>query len=658
MDKVSGSNNNSAQVYASQNSTAVQQTNNNQAGETGRTAGSASEAQAPKDAAEIHVFHADDDADYAFEDPDYAGPVEYERSSANSVRDYLLNPGHEPLSPEEQKIQREADKKRFSFLTKMQKNHEAENTKEYKRINREEGKGKAKEFEEKAKINNAKYFQVVKHLIYNGGPQQPDQYDFSEAEVDELYQQITEQQPAAGLNIHNKLDYSNADPEEIAAGIEDYAVNDGYDVPEGFGRELVSACSEYGIDYGLALAVFEANGFDLTNGSIMGFESVNPADGGPVTWQEDLHNSAAMLARLLQNGRGSESVKSENLRPSSASDSIASQIGTIASQLGSPEWGAAVYDIYGNEVSPALAGIEGVQAADGPTQDFPPDYLERLDSLMEKQKSLPALKYDRGNKKQQQTLYKEIAKQEGFLDENGKPDVNKAQALVEARLQEVSEQYEGRAATCMTALTLMEIAADYGYKLAYCGTGGTENPSHLAKGIDPASHSDCCNWVSWNLDKGNPRDMYSLNVKQLRGYSREARPSDHNQTCIDTRNTRDVTQLRPGDPIVHTVDGDQNKHTALIQATVTDPGAPGGGYLIVSEASGHDAGVKLSKITFKQFADDGKGGYYTGVNADDVYNGTSDAYDPYLYDYLNHKDNGTAQKFFKYTYALPKGTAE
>ena len=453
------------------------------------------------------------------------------------------------------------------------------------------------------------------------------------------------------------MDYSKANPEDIAARAEDYAVSKGYDVPEGFGQELVAACSVYGIDYGLALSICEANGFNMTNGSLMGFESINSPNGEQVSWQEDLHNSVAMLAQLLQNGSESVPVSGEHLKPSSASDSIASQISTIASQLGDSDWARDVYNIYGNEVSPALAEVEGVQTANYPTTEFPDDYLKRLNILMKKQEKLPSLQYDRGNKNKQQTLYKVIAEREGFLDENGKLDENQARALVEARLQEVSEQYEGRAASCMTALTLMEIAADYGYKLAYCGTSSSENPAHMAKGIDPASHSDCCNWVSYLLDQGNPRDLYSLNVKQVRGYSKAERPSDHNQTRIDTLNTQDVSQLRPGDPIVHTVSGDPYKHTMLIQAVVEDPNEPGGGYFIVSEASCKDEGVKLSKLTFKKFANDGYGGYYTGVNADDVYNGTSDAYDAYLYDYSRH-DDSNAKKYFKYTYTLPQGTAE
>ncbi|MDO5295841.1 MAG: hypothetical protein Q4F00_04225 [bacterium] len=243
------------------------------------------------------------------------------------------------------------------------------------------------------------------------------------------------------------------------------------------------------------------------------------------------------------------------------------------------------------------------------------EYFQRLSAVMEKQENCQVL-YNNVKNTKQRNYIKNHTEDYISMKKNGYDDFydfmaehdgitkEEAKAYVESRLQEVKEQYEGRAVACMSALTIMEIAADYGVKLPY---NDASTPSHLAKDIDPAVESDCANFVSWALDQAHPDDIYSMNVGQLGlGYSNDD---------INVKNTKDYTSLQAGD--VYT---NGSQHAMMIVYN-----NPEKGIIILAESSDQLNGVQMRELTYEQAQKNRKDGY-TGVNASTVYDGTANCY--------------------------------
>lgn len=187
-----------------------------------------------------------------------------------------------------------------------------------------------------------------------------------------------------------------------------------------------------------------------------------------------------------------------------------------------------------------------------------------------------------------------MAKRDGISEDEAK-------AIVADRLEEVQKNYSGAGAACMSALTVMDIAADYGVKLKY---GAASTPSKLAKDIDPCNISDCRNFVSWALDKGFSDDIYSMNVGQLgMGYD---------ENGIHEKRTSDYSTLNAGDIIT-------KNSTHAMMMVYNDPDSK---TFIIAESSGHNNGVRLREVSYEKAKELG----YTGVSAETVYDGTADCY--------------------------------
>ena len=518
MDKVSNSTNSSAQVYANQNSSQVQQTNHNQANETNRTESSA-DACKQNDTSSINVFRDEEETNVYIDD--YGQEISedvFENKTANGIA---------------------------------------------------------------------------------GTPEDIRAYEPNTA--DAIYSELKDEAYSQRSSIlSDDLDFAKASPDDIASAVENYAVSKGYNVPEGFGRELVASCSANNIDYGLALAICEANQFGSCNGSLMGFESLTSPNGEEVTWQEDLHNSVALLAELRQNSVSPDGEPFARINGDPAEESVMTQLSVIASQLGDQEWASNVYNIYGTEVSPSLSDIDGVQSG----------YFSRVQKTMDGQKGCKQLK----NGSTPNTLYQKMALDE-FGDIDRKYD---AQTAVHSRIDQVRERYSGADAACMCALELMDIGADYGVRLKY---QETSTPDHLANEIDPGIKSDCCNFVSWLLDQGTEMDINAMNVKGL-GHqgkngikipnSTDLWKAEHGSFKSGTKAYETIyAPMKPGDVVT-----DKTSDHAMM-AIYNDPESQ---TMILAEST-DDGGVQLREVTYKKAFNKLK---YSFVDATDVYNGTAE----------------------------------
>ncbi len=373
--------------------------------------------------------------------------------------------------------------------------------------------------------------------------------------------------------LDDDLNFEGASPEAVASAIEDYAAAKGYEVPEGFGAELVKVCDKNGIDYGMALAACEANGFGKDGGGLMGFNGTDAAkDGGQAgevdkdAWKNELSDGVAKLAALRKQGGASEN------------DPVKYQLEAIASKSGDSEWAKSVYGKYSEGISPELAKVDGVKT----------DYLAYIEDVMNRSNNCKKVLDGK------ETLYDVIMKQDGCsLDE--------AKAKVRERLEGVLDRYSGADAACMSGLTMIDIAAEYGVRLNY---GAAKTPSHLAKDIDPAVISDCRNFVSWCLDKGHEDYLYSMNVGQLGlGYS---------ENGVHDKHSSDYANMNAGDIMTK---GAQH----AMMPIYNDPSSQ---TIILMESSGDSIGVRIRKLSYAKARELG----YTFVSGQSIYNGTADSY--------------------------------
>ena len=371
--------------------------------------------------------------------------------------------------------------------------------------------------------------------------------------------------------LDDDLDFSGCSPAAVASAVEQYAASKGYDVPEGFGAELVKVCDKNNIDYGMALAACEANGFGSDGKGLMGFgaaDSAGETEGAnPDAWKSELGDGVAKLADLREKGGAK------------ADDPVKYQLDKIASQSGDTEWAKNVYGKYSEGVSPELAKIDGVKS----------DYLSYIEGVMGRCNACKGHVLDG-----KETLYDVIMKKDGCtLDE--------AKAKVRARIDGVLERYAGADAACMSGLTMIDIASEYGVRLNY---GAAKTPSHLAKDIDPAVVSDCRNFVSWCLDHGHEDYLYSMNVGQLGlGYS---------ENGVHDRHTSNYADMKPGDIMTK----------GAVHAMMPVYVDPVSKTIILVESSGDKTGVQVRQLSFKKAAELG----YTFVSGDSIYNGSADSY--------------------------------
>ncbi len=210
------------------------------------------------------------------------------------------------------------------------------------------------------------------------------------------------------------------------------------------------------------------------------------------------------------------------------------------------------------------------------------EYLAYIKDIMERQKSCSPLKG-------KETLYGIIAKKEGISEEDAK-------AMVQERLDEVKQNYSGADVACMSILTLMDLAADYGVKMQYTHAS---TPSHMASDIDPAnSGADCCNLVSWAIDQATEKAFPSMNVGQLGLAYKGGIQLPHNS---------DYSSWQPGDIVTN-----HSQHAMMMVSN-----DPASGTIIIAEASSKDNGIQLRELTYEQARKLG----YTGVDTSSVYDG-------------------------------------
>lgn len=210
------------------------------------------------------------------------------------------------------------------------------------------------------------------------------------------------------------------------------------------------------------------------------------------------------------------------------------------------------------------------------------EYTAYVNDILERQKGCRPLKG-------RETLYGVIAKQEGISEEDAK-------AMVRERLDEVKQNYSGADAACMSILTLMDLAADYGVKMQYTHAS---TPSHMASDIDPAgSGADCCNLVSWAIDQATEKAFPSMNVGQLGLAYKGGLQLPHNS---------DYASWNPGDIVTN-----GSEHAMMLVSN-----DPASGKIIIAEGSSKDNGIRLRELTYEQARKLG----YTGVDTSSVYDG-------------------------------------
>ncbi len=195
-----------------------------------------------------------------------------------------------------------------------------------------------------------------------------------------------------------------------------------------------------------------------------------------------------------------------------------------------------------------------------------------------------------------------------------------AQDYVKGRLQEVKDKFEGRAAACMSALVIQEIAAEFGVKLPYAAAS-TKN--HVAGDIDPCNRADCSNFVSWALNQAYPDNLFAMNVGQLGGFHHmKITDKGKDWGIISEARTDDYASLPAGSICTKGKD-----HAMLIMYNNPDEGV-----IILAEASSHSNGIQLREVTYAEAKEKG----YTGINPESIYDGTSDSYN---YGRVKHKNN-------------------
>lgn len=209
------------------------------------------------------------------------------------------------------------------------------------------------------------------------------------------------------------------------------------------------------------------------------------------------------------------------------------------------------------------------------------EYLAYIKDIMERQKNCRPLQG-------KETLYGIIAQKDGISEAEAK-------AIVDARLDEVKQNYSGADVACMSALTLMDLAADYGVKMKY---DHARTPSHMASDIDPANGADCCNLVSWAIDQATDKAFPSMNVGQLGLAYKGGVQLPHNS---------DYSSWQPGDIVTN-----HSQHAMMM--VYNDPAS---GTIIIAEASSRDNGIQLRELTYEKARQLG----YTGVDTSSVYEG-------------------------------------
>lgn len=213
------------------------------------------------------------------------------------------------------------------------------------------------------------------------------------------------------------------------------------------------------------------------------------------------------------------------------------------------------------------------------------NYVLDIQSLLAKFESGQLRKMDTGD-----SLYKYVS-----------------EAEVRAILTNIQNNYSGREAAVNSALAMLSIAADQGFKLDYEHKATNPYVPYVPT-AQVASGVDCNPFASWVVDKGTPGGF-------------QWRPVESFKSVGTSINYEDA---QPGDIFV--VKNDVAGHVGVIIQN-----NPEDGTFICAEASGQNVGIILQTRSYSSMKKTG----YSVKDMTNVYNGTESTYRPIFEKYVN-----------------------
>ena len=184
------------------------------------------------------------------------------------------------------------------------------------------------------------------------------------------------------------------------------------------------------------------------------------------------------------------------------------------------------------------------------------------------------------------------------IDSNGNVIEGSGMEYIVSVIEDVQKKYTGREAAVNSALAVLKLAADKGYKIDYEAHGTSSREPYvstetLLEGID------CNPFTSWVVDKGTPGGF-------------QWRPVPNFESVGETMD--DWTKAQPGDVFVYS----EGNGTAYGHVGVIIENDPENKVFITAEAKGKEAGIVLTTRDYDSLAR----GNYKVQDMTNVYNGT------------------------------------
>ena len=174
-------------------------------------------------------------------------------------------------------------------------------------------------------------------------------------------------------------------------------------------------------------------------------------------------------------------------------------------------------------------------------------------------------------------------------------------------LSKIQTQYSGREAAVNSALAMLNIAAEQGFKLDYEHKATNPYVPYVPT-AQVASGVDCNPFASWVVDKGTPGGF-------------QWRPVDSFKSVGTSINYEDA---KPGDVFV--VKDEENGHVGVIIQNNPEEQT-----FICAEASGENVGIILQTRKYSTMKNTG----YSVKDMTNVYNGTESTYREIFEKYVN-----------------------
>lgn len=170
----------------------------------------------------------------------------------------------------------------------------------------------------------------------------------------------------------------------------------------------------------------------------------------------------------------------------------------------------------------------------------------------------------------------DVSKLYDTYDENGQRVAGSGMNYINEQLDGVLMTYTGREAAVNSALMALKLAADKGVKYCYRHEGSNMTSVPYNTNEQLVSGMDCCEFVSWAINKGSTEPFHWQGVSGLSTMGQKI----------------DYVEAQPGDIFVK-YNSDGSGHVGMIIANDLEQES-----FIIAEAKGFDEDIILDEITY------------------------------------------------------------